>query len=136
MRSRIALGMGIAIASTGLVLAQVLPPSTPRMPVTNVQVDLATQVATLQQQVAALQAAVAALQSKTQLLSSNGISISVTSGGSAVTVSPTGVALVGPILTLNGSGQPAARLGDTVIGPGYGAPGTIASGARTVLIGN
>jgi hypothetical protein len=140
MHSRIALALGIAIASTGLVLAQVLPQSTQRIPVTTVPVDLATQVAALQQQVASLQAAVTALQFKTQLLSSNGISISAISAGSAVTVSPAGVAVIGPILTLNGSGRSAARVGDrvTASGPplGGGGNGSIVSGSTTVLIGD
>lgn len=136
MHSRIALGLGIAIAGTGLVLAQVLTPSTPRMPLTTVQVDLATQVATLQQQVASLQAAVVALQSKTQLLNSNGVGLSLSSGSSSVTVSPAGVALVGTMLTLNGNGRPAARVGDTVTGAPQGGSGQIVTGSATVLIGN
>jgi cell shape-determining protein MreC len=134
MHPRISLGLVVVLAGTGLVLAQVLPPSTPRIPVTAVQVDLATPVATLQQQVASLQASVAALQSKTQLISSNGVSLSLMSGSSALTVSPAGVALIGPLVTLNGNGRPAARVGDQVVTSG--GAGRIIQGSATVLIGN
>jgi len=138
MYPRIALAVAIVLVGTGLVAAQVLPPGTSRVPVSAVPVDLASQVATLQQQIASLQAAVSALQFKTQLISSNGVSFSVTSGASAVTLSPAGVAVTSPIVTLNGNngtGRPAARAQDQVQTPFNGGTGQITQGSPTVLIG-
>ncbi len=140
-------------AALSITLGRALSAQTPTVqnptimrPYTTTVATPAQHIATLQQAVATLQQQVAALQTKLQLVNSDGRNFSIAAPGSVsintqqqFTVTAlaggtlnggTTLGLKGTMVTINGGGMPAARVGDKV------GNGLVASGSPTVLIGN